>query len=106
MGKNLEQWLIAKKKFGLSDAQVQMARELNLNPKKFGSLNNHDQEPWKAPLPQFIQSIYIKRFKREAPLEVTSIEDKIKNEKLKAAKKKKDKAGRRAAATSDKPTII
>lgn len=105
MGKNLEQWLIAKKKFRLSDAQVQMARELNLNPKKFGSLDNHDHEPWKAPLPQFIENIYFKRFKREAPLEVVSIEDKMKNEKLKAAKKKKDKAKRRATAASDKPPI-
>lgn len=106
MGKNLEQWLIAKKKFHLSDTQVQMARELNLNPKKFGSLNNHDQESWKAPLPQFIESIYFKRFKREAPIEVTIIEEKIKNDKLKAEKKKKEKAKRRAAAASGKPATV
>lgn len=99
MGRNLEQWLIAKKKFHLSDTQVQMARELNLNPKKFGSLNNHEQESWKAPLPQFIEQIYFKRFKRETPLEVISIEEKIKADKLKAEKKKKETAKRRRAAT-------
>jgi len=97
MGKNLEQWLTAKKKFRLSDKQIQMARELGLNPKKIGSLDNHDQEPWKAPLLQFIEQIYFKRFKRESPLEVVSIEDKMKNDKLKAAKKKAEKAKRRSA---------
>ena len=45
-----------------------MARELGLNPKKFGKLDNHRQEPWKAPLPQFIEQLYYKRFKRSAPL--------------------------------------
>jgi len=30
-----------------------MARELGMNPKKFGGLANHDQESWKSPLPQF-----------------------------------------------------
>jgi len=29
-----------------------MARELRLNPKKFGSLANTKQEPWKLPLPE------------------------------------------------------
>jgi hypothetical protein len=41
-----------------------MALELGMNPKKFGSLANHKQEPWKAPLPVFIESIYFKRFKK------------------------------------------
>jgi hypothetical protein len=33
-----------------------MAREL-LNPKKFGSLANTKQKPWKAPLPEFIEQM-------------------------------------------------
>jgi hypothetical protein len=45
-----------------------MAPELGLNPKKFGKLDNHRQEPWKAPLPQFIEALYYKRFKRSVPL--------------------------------------
>jgi hypothetical protein len=28
----------------------------------------HRQEQWKLPLPQFIEEIYYKRFKRSAPL--------------------------------------
>ena len=48
----------AQRRHHLSDVQVQMARELGLNPKKFGKLYNHRQEPWKAPLPQFIEHLY------------------------------------------------
>lgn len=99
MGKNQEQWLTAKKKFRLSDKHIQMARELGLNPQKLGSLDNHKQEPWKAPLPIFIEEIYFKRFKKEAPDLIVSIEQKIKDDKAKAAKKKAEKAKRRSANT-------
>lgn len=63
----LEKWMVAQKRHRLSDKQVQMARELGLNPDKLGKIDNHKQEPWKAPLPQFIEHIYFKRFKREEP---------------------------------------
>jgi hypothetical protein len=51
-----------------------MARELGLNPKKFGSLANHRQEPWKAPLPEFIEKIYFKRFGKTQPDNIRPIE--------------------------------
>ena len=41
-----------------------MARELGLNPKKFGGLANTKQEPWKLPWPEFIEELYIKHFNR------------------------------------------
>lgn len=65
----LKIWMEARKRFHLSHAQVQMARELGLNPKKFGKLANHRQEPWKAPLPQFIEHFNWKRFRRQRPAE-------------------------------------
>ena len=65
--KNLEAWLEAKKRFRLSDTQIQMARELGMNPKKFGKYANHKQEPWKLPLPLFIEECYFKSFGREKP---------------------------------------
>lgn len=63
----LEKWLVVQKRHHLSDKQVQMARELDLNPDKLGKIDNYKQEAWKAPLPQFIEEIYFKRFKREEP---------------------------------------
>ena len=60
-------WVEARKRHRLSHAQVQIARELGLNPGKLGKISNHRQEPWKAPLPQFIEHLYLKRFGREQP---------------------------------------
>lgn len=67
-------WVEARKRHRLSHAQVQMARELGLNPGKLGKISNHRQEPWKAPLPQFIENLYLKRFGREQPRVVTPAE--------------------------------
>jgi hypothetical protein len=44
-----------------------MARELGLNPGTLGKISNRRQEPWKAPLPQFIEHLYLKRFGQEQP---------------------------------------
>ena len=57
-----QEWIAARKRFCLTHAQVQMARELGMNPRKFGKIANHDQERWKAPLPVFIEDCYFKRF--------------------------------------------
>lgn len=56
-------WIDAKKKYRLSEATLQMAMELELNPKKLGKIANHKQEPWKEPLPDFIHTLYEKRMK-------------------------------------------
>ena len=65
----------ARRRFHLSHAHIQMARALGMNPKKFGKLANHLQQPWKAPLPEFITRLYVKRFGRLMPDEVRSIEE-------------------------------
>lgn len=70
----LQAWVDARKRFHLSHAHVQMARELGMNPKKLGGIANHRQEPWKLPLPQYIEELYFKRFKKERPDNVRSIE--------------------------------
>jgi len=45
-----------------------------MNPKKLGGKANHRQEPWKVPLPQYIEELYLKRFRKERPDNVRSIE--------------------------------
>ena len=69
----LQAWIDARKRHRLSDAQVQMARELGMNPAKLGKLDNHKQEPWKLPLPQFIEELYFKRRGKTAPDAAMSI---------------------------------
>ncbi len=62
--KKMQAWIDARRRRHLSSAQVQMARELGMNPKKLGQKANDDQEPWKAPLPEFIEQLYLKRFSK------------------------------------------
>jgi len=93
----LQHWVYARRRFHLSHAQVQMARELGMNPKKFGKLDNHDQEPWKAPLPVFIESLYYKRFGRERPERVLPIEEWSRQQEQKRAAKREAKLHVRSA---------
>jgi len=76
----LQPWFDARRRFKLTNAEVQMARELGMNPKKFGSLANERQEPWKAPLKEFIASCYRKSFGRSEPQHVFSLEDVVAKE--------------------------
>src|SRR5712691_13462542 len=71
----LKPWIEAKQRHRLSHVHIQMARELGLNPRKFGKIDNHRQEPWKAPLPDFIERIYFKRFRKEKPDKIRTIEE-------------------------------
>jgi hypothetical protein len=57
-------WAEAQRRHRLSAAHVRMARELGLNPKKLGKIDNHGQEPWKTPLPQVIEDLYARLFSR------------------------------------------
>jgi len=71
----LQEWIDARKRFRLSHAQIQMARELGMNPRKLGKLANHDQEAWKVSLPRYIEDLYFKRFNKPEPDEINSIEE-------------------------------
>jgi hypothetical protein len=99
LSQNLHDWVEARRRHHLSHAHVQMARELGMNPRKLGKLDNHDQEPWKAPLPQFIEHLYFKRFDRERPAVVMSIEERARAQDAKKAARKE--ARRRARAEGD-----
>jgi hypothetical protein len=77
-----------------------MARELGLNPKKLGSLANHYQEPWKLPLPKYIEHLYFKRFGKEMPETVISIEDRAKQIAAKKQVRQKAKQDRRLQAAA------
>lgn len=68
-------WMAARKRHHLSHAHVQMARELGMNPNKLGKLDNHHQEPWKLPLPRFIEELYEKRFGKTRPGVVVTVEE-------------------------------
>jgi hypothetical protein len=89
----MQRWIEARRRFHLSHAQVQMARELGMNPRKLGGLANHKQEPWKAPLPVFIERIYQKRFGKSQPDRVVSIEDRAREIAAKKAERQQRRQG-------------
>ena|SRR5215470_8807616 len=105
LGRGLPQqdqvWVEARRRFRLSHAQVQMARELGMNPKKLGKLANDRQEPWKEPLPQFIQSLYVKRFGRERPAVVLAGEERAGQQDAREAMRRSVKARNREAAADE-----
>ena len=93
--RTMQAWIDARQRHGLSHAQVQMAQELGMNPAKLGKLDNHDQEPWKMPLREFIGHLYLKRFGRPGPDTVMSIEDRW---RLDEQKREAKRAARRQPA--------
>ena len=86
----LQVWIDARKRHHLSHAHVQMARELGMNPKKLDKLDDQGQEPWKLPLPAFIEHLYFKRFGKRRPDVVVSIEERARMEDDKKASKAGD----------------
>src|SRR5881628_3884447 len=91
----MQAWIDARKRHGLSHAEVQMARELGMNPNKLGKLDNHHQEPWKMPLRQFIRHLYFKRFAKEYPDIIQTIEEKVHRDREKKAIRREAKLLRR-----------
>jgi hypothetical protein len=98
---NLQPWIDARKRFHLSHAQIQMARELGLNPKKFGKLANDKQESWKLPHPQYLEHLYFKHFGKEKPETVIPIEERVKQMAAKKLARREAKRERRVQAAAD-----
>ena len=92
----LQVWIDARHRHRLSHAHVQMARELGMNPRKLGKLDNHRQEPWKLPLPEFLEHLYEKSFGKTRPDVVVTLEDVARREEKKKAAKREAKRLRAA----------
>ena len=106
-----QDWVDARKKFHLSHAHIQMARELGMNPRTFGKLANPKQEPWKEPLPNFIETLYYKKHLMPRPVEVQTIEQLFKHHAQQKANRKKRKLEKREplhalslSSTTDRPS--
>ena len=91
---SLQPWFEARRRFNLSHTTVQMARELGLNPRNFGSLADTRASPWKAPLADFIAHCYYKAHKRHSPEVVRSLEQVLSDNEDKKARRRERKAQR------------
>ena len=99
-------WIEARRRFHLSHAQIQMARELGLNPGNFAKLANHQQEPWKAPLAEFIARLYFQRLGKTEPDNVRSIEQIVNDRREKNAANKGRRERARQPASTEKATAM
>jgi hypothetical protein len=90
----LQPWFDARQRFRLSHIHIQMARELGLNPRKFGSLANDQQEQWKRPLAEFIAHGYSKRFGRSTPEDVQSLEEVVKRAEARRSERRERKTNK------------
>ena len=62
-----------------------------MNPKRLGKIDNANQEPWKLPLPEFIQELYRKRFGKDRPDVVMTIEQRARADEQKKAARREAK---------------
>ena len=97
--RQMQEWIDARRRHHLSHSQIQMARELGLNPAKLGRIDNHKQEPWKLPLPPFIEQLYFERFGKTTPDKVQSIEERC---RVEGAQGEARRAARRLRPTDTK----
>ena len=93
---DLQIWIEVRRRHHLSHAHVQMARELGMNTKRMGKIDNHKQERWKAPLPIFIEDLYFRRFGRDRPETVVTIEQRARQIAETRAVRRAAKLARRA----------
>ena len=98
----MQAWIDARKRHRLSHAHIQMARELGMNPKKLGKIDNHEQEPWKMPLRQFIERLYEERFGKRRPDVVLSIEQKNRLDAEKKTQKRAERLQRRLSEKTER----
>ena len=106
MPPRLSAWVTARKRHKLSHAHVQMARELGMNPKSLGKIDNHDQEPWKLPLRLLIEDLYLKRFDRERPERVLTDEQIAQEIERKEAERQRKAEYRKAAADQEDDVLF
>jgi hypothetical protein len=69
-------WINVRKKFNLSHADIQMARELGMDPKRIRQPANPDpKQNGRLPLAMYIAGMYEERFGKAEPDDVKSMEE-------------------------------
>ena len=102
----LKEWIEARKRYHLSHAHIQMARELGMHPKSLRKLHNTGQQRWKAPLPIFIENLYFKRFGKIRPDEIKTVRQVAAAQQAKKRAKKLAREQRREPAAAVAANVI
>jgi hypothetical protein len=97
----LQRWVEAKRQCGLSDAHVQMARELGMNPKRLIESESATQGPTQIPLGQRIENLYLKRFKKPLPDAVAPLRQLLHDARAKERAEARERRRRKRQAETD-----
>jgi hypothetical protein len=62
-----EEWKKSKRVCRMSNEKIRMARELGMGPRNLTKNVPSSTQRWKAPVSEWIQDLYEKRFGRPAP---------------------------------------
>jgi len=62
-----ELWREARRRCGLSDEEVRMAKELGFQPKSLIKNIPSASQQWKAPVKEWVRSLYEKKMGRKKP---------------------------------------
>ncbi len=95
----LQLWLDVRKKYRLTDTQVQMARELGLKPDNLEKLSGCGLQEHPS-LAECIEESYRKRFKKDCPDDVRSIEERLVDKNIRKNLKEGKSAGFLQTASS------
>ena len=93
-------WIEARKKHRLTHMQVHMARELGLNPRRMGGYAGNENEPSRLSLGEFIEALYVKRFRKAQPDVVQTIEQLAESHEEKRAERKTAKLAQSASSSA------
>ena len=86
---SFQDWIDAKHRHGLSDAQVQMARELRLHAHKLPRTFHLNRRKGGRSLGELIEELYFKRHRRRHPMRVEDLEQRVRQRKTRRNAKAK-----------------
>jgi hypothetical protein len=97
----LQVWAKAKRRCGLTDAHVQMARELRMNPQRLAESASTAPEPTQTPLAQRIESLYLKRFGKPRPDSIVPLRQMLHDARVRERDEARERRRRKRQAEID-----
>ena len=97
----LQSWVKVKRQCALTDAHVQMARELGMNPRRLIESQSKTQGLTQTPLGQCIEGLYFKRFKRPLPDAVAPLRQLLHDARARERAETHERRGRKRQAAKD-----
>jgi hypothetical protein len=97
----LQVWVKAKRRCGLTDAHVQMARELRMNPQRLTESASTVQGLTQTPLAQRIESLYLRRFKKPRPDSVVPLRQMLHDARVRERAECRERRRRKRRAEAD-----